>query len=71
MIRDTDIEMLKMLSEGHPQKTIAAAISWSPSAVHRRLRERVYPALGAVCAAQAVFQAVRAGLIECQVMRDG
>ena len=48
MIRDTDIEMLKMLSEGHPQKTIAAAISWSPSAVHRRLRERVYPALGAM-----------------------
>ncbi len=58
-----EVEMLKMLSEGLTQKEMADVLAWSPSAIHRQLRNRVYPALDAANAAQAVYQAVKRGVI--------
>ncbi len=58
-----DMEMLTMLSRGRSQKQLAEALCYSPSAIHRRLRDHIYPALGAANAAQAVYQAVKRGVI--------
>ncbi len=58
-----DQRMLRLLSCGWTQKEIAAAMNYSPSAIHRRLRGHIYPALGAANATQAVYRAVKAGLI--------
>lgn len=58
-----EVTILKMLSEGFTQEQIADALAWSPSAIHRCLRGRIYPALGAANAAQAVYQAVKRGVI--------
>ena len=64
MLKEIDVKILDLLKDGWKQEEIGREVGYSYTAIRKRLSDIIYPQLGAVNTINAVYIAMKRGLIQ-------